>query len=89
MDGYRTQSPNMSREAEQVLFRYYATLEPWEKMRIIEEMNRTADDAAIVGIRSRHPYADDQEIRHRLAALKYGRDLTVKFLGWDPHVGGW
>jgi hypothetical protein len=89
MDGYRTQSPDTTREAEQVLFQYYATLKPWQKIQIIEDLNRTAEGAAVVGIRKRYPDADEREVRIRLAALKYGRELTVKFLGWDPNVEGW
>ncbi len=89
MDGYRSQSPDMSPEVDRRLFEYYARLRPWEKMRIIDDMNRTADGLAIVGIRRRHPNADENEVRLRLAALKYGGEITRKFLGWDPDVEGW
>lgn len=89
MDGYRTQSPDTSREAERLQFEHYARLEPWEKMRIVEELTRTAEGVAEVGIRERYPDANDEEVRLRLASLKYGRDLMVKFFGWDPDVKGW
>ena len=89
MDAYRTQSEDTTRQVERMMFDHYARLAPWEKIRIIEDLNRTADGAAIVGIRKRHPDANDDEVRLRLAALKYGRDLTLKFMGWDPHVEGW
>jgi hypothetical protein len=42
-----------------------------------------------VGIRERHPTASERELRLRLAALKYGRDLMVRACGWDPDVEGW
>ena len=89
MDGYQTQSPDTSREIARLLFEHYARLEAWEKIRIIEDLNRTADEAAMVGIRERHPDATEREVKLRLAALKYGRDLMMQAFGWDPEVEGW
>ncbi len=43
----------------------------------------------MAGIRLRHPQAPEQEVRMRLAALKYGRDFAVAYLGWDPEQHGW
>jgi hypothetical protein len=38
----------------------------------------------MMGIRSRHPDADDGEVRLRLAALRLDRALVVDAFGWDP-----
>ena len=89
MDGYRSQSPDTSPEVDRRIFERYSRLAPWEKVRIMDDLRRTADGLAIVGIRRRHPNADEKEIRLRLAALKYGAEITRKFLGWDPDVEGW
>jgi hypothetical protein len=89
MDGYRTQSPDTSREAEELQFEAYRRMSFAEKLAVIDDLNRTADGLARAGIRERHPNATDEEIRKRLAALWYGREFTVKWLGWDPNVEGW
>jgi hypothetical protein len=36
----------------------------------------SARELAIAGIKQRHPQADAQEIRHRLAALLYGDEVA-------------
>ena len=87
--GYRTQSPDTSREAEEIQFEAYRRMSFAEKLAIIDDLNRTAEGLARVGIRERHPDATEDEIRKRLAALRYGREFTIKWLGWDPDVEGW
>ncbi len=72
-----------------MLLEHYRRLEVHEKVAIMMDLARLADDAALVGIRERHPAASEREQRLRLAALKYGRDLMVKAFGWDPLVEGW
>ena len=88
-DGYRTQSPDTSRWADELQFDGYSRMESWEKVEIIQDLIRTADGLAILGIRERHPESSEEEVGLHLAALKYGRDLMVEFFGWDPEVRGW
>lgn len=41
-------------------------------------------ELAVAGIRARHPGADDQELRVRLAARLYGRDCARRLFGQVP-----
>ena len=89
MDGYRTQSPDTSRAAEELQFEGYRKMEPWQKLAIIDDLNRMVEGLARVGIRERHPAATEEEVRLRLAALRYGREFTMRWFAWDPDVEGW
>jgi hypothetical protein len=56
---------------------------------IVLDLTRLADEAALEGIRLRHPDASEREQKLRLFALKHGRDLALAAYGWDPLVEGW
>jgi hypothetical protein len=64
-------------------------MEAWQKLAIIDDLNRMVADLARVGIRERHPEATEEQVKLRLAALRYGREFTVEWFGWDPDVEGW
>ena len=87
--GYVTQSPDTSFEIEQRLIAHWRTLSPAEKLRIADDLRRTADQLALGGLRLRHPDASTEELALQLAALKYGRQLCIEALGRDPepHAG--
>jgi len=89
VSGYRTQSPDTSREAEEFQFEGYRKMESWQKLAIIDDLNKMVEGLARVGIRERHPDATEEEVRLRLAALRYGREFTIEWFGWDPDVEGW
>ena len=89
VSGYRTQSPDTSREAEEIQFEGYRKMESWQKLAIIDDLNKMVEGLARVGIRERHPDATEEEVRLRLAALRYGREFTIEWFGWDPDVEGW
>jgi hypothetical protein len=78
-----------SAAAEAILVKHYRGLEVHEKVALMMDLTRLADDAALMGIRERHPEASEREQCLRLAALKYGRDLMVAAYGWDPDAEGW
>jgi hypothetical protein len=88
-DGPVTQSPDTSLEIEALQIARWRAMEPWEKIALSLQLQRIADDAAIVGILSRHPGADEREVRLRLFALHHGRDLALEVFDWDPDVRGW
>lgn len=37
-----------------------------------------------MGVRERHPSADDREVLLRVAASHLSRDLMIRAYGWDP-----
>ena len=89
VSGYRTQSADTSREVEEFLFDHWRSLESWQKFRLIFDQSSAAEGACLSGLRRRYPDATERELRLRLFALKYGRDLSVDVWGWDPVEHGW
>ena len=84
-----TQSPDTSPEIEAKLLSLWRAMEPWQKFALLSSLQRMADGATVVGILQRHPDADDDEIRRRLFALRYGRELALEYFGWDVDSRGW
>ncbi len=72
--GYRTQSADTSEEAERILFDRLRRLEPWQRADLLRALNRSVRKLGLAGLRSRHPGADEAELRLRLAELYIGRD---------------
>ena len=89
MEAYRPQSSDTSAEADRERFRRYAQMTPAQKMQLLGELQREADELALIGIRRRHPHADERERSLRLLALKVDRGLMVRAFGWDPAVEGY
>ena len=86
--GYRTQSRDTSLEAERILIEAYRRMTPGEKAQRITAITQVCTQLAIAGIRARHPDADEEEIRLRLAALRFDRETMVRVFGWDPEEKG-
>lgn len=74
---------------EDMLFERWRRLSPREKAAIVSAWCRAAQDAAIAGIRERHPEASDREIRLRLASLRLDRETMIRVFGWDPQAMGY
>jgi uncharacterized protein YaeQ len=87
--GYRTQSPDTSREAEERQIAHWRDLPDAEKARVFSEMMRAAQQLARAGIEARHPNASAEEVRLRLLALRLDRDTMLKFFAWDPQREGY
>ena len=85
----RPLADDTSPEAEAVLLEHYRGLEVHEKVRIVLDLSRFTDEVALEGLRDRYPEAGERELRVRLAALKYGRELVLEAFAWDPEIQGW
>jgi predicted Fe-S protein YdhL (DUF1289 family) len=88
-DGYRTQSPDTSREAEERQIVHWRALPDSEKARVLSEMTRAAQQLARAGVKARHPEATEDEVRLRVLALRLDRETMLKFFGWDPEREGY
>jgi hypothetical protein len=88
VSGYRTQSADTSREVEEMVLARWRSMTPAEKLVEIDDLHRSVEDVVMMGIRMRHPEADDREVLIRFAALKYDRSLIIEAFGWDPAVHG-
>lgn len=56
----------------------------WRTLEMVGQLNRTVRTAALSGLQSRFPEADEEDLRRRLAALLYGRELATAAYGPLP-----
>jgi hypothetical protein len=87
-DAYRCQAQDTSREIEQFLVERWRTMTPQDKLAQIDDACCGGDELARMGIRLRHPDADEREVRLRVAALRLERALMIDAFGWDPAAHG-
>lgn len=86
----RTQSPDTDAEAEAIQIEGYRRMEPADKMRVVEDLNRAIREMAAARIRSRYGWdISERELRLRLAALWLDRTTMVRVFGWDPEIEGY
>ncbi len=78
------QSPPTSEDADRRRFERYRQMTPAEKLHMVAVMNHAVESWALAGLRRRYPDASQRELRLRLAARRYGRELVIKAFGWDP-----
>ena len=68
-------------DAEAKLLDLLRAAPPWRKIEMMEALNRTMRRAILCGLRDRYPAANEAELRRRLAAHLYGRELAEKAYG--------
>lgn len=86
----RTQSRDTPPEIEEMVLELYRQMSPGEKLRAVQEMNRTVQLMALAGIRSRHGSdLSERELRLRLAALWLDRETMIEVFNWDPEIEGY
>ena len=54
---------------------------PAEKLAQVAGLSRMVDQLSMVGLRQRHPTADDEMIAYRRAELRLGRELAARVYG--------
>lgn len=54
------------------------------RLEIAAQLSQGVRTMAEAGLRSRHPGASEDELRCRLAALLYGRDIALRLFGAVP-----
>ncbi|MEL6891445.1 MAG: hypothetical protein AAFP84_07615 [Actinomycetota bacterium] len=55
----------------------WRVMSAWDRFERVAELNDSCEQLAEVGVRQRHPAADEHEVRLRVLALRLGRDLMV------------
>ena len=88
-DGYRLQSEDTSPEAEAVQLEGLRRMSPAERLQLALDLTQTSRETALTGLRLRHPLANEQELRLRLASLTLDRETMVAAFGWDPAKEGY
>lgn len=89
MSDPRSGPSDTSPEIEAMQIEGYRRMSVEEKMALVVDLNRTVDALAAAGIRERHGDISERELRIRIAALRYPRELLIAAVGWDPEVEGY
>ncbi|MSU35604.1 MAG: hypothetical protein EXS36_10920 [Pedosphaera sp.] len=79
----KTQSPDTSFEAEQVLIELLRRAPPWRKLGMVEDSNHSVKELLMAGLRERFPLDLPGVLRRRFADLWLGPDLALAAYG--PH----
>lgn len=86
----RTLSADTDPAAEAIQIEGYRRMAPAEKLRIVEDLNRTVRELAAARIRARYgPDLPERELRLRLAALWLDRETMIRVFAWDPETEGY
>jgi hypothetical protein len=79
--------PDMPPKSEEILLERYRRMSPQEKIQIIQDLNQTLLDKAIVEIQTRYdPNLSEREAQLRLASLWLDRETMIKAYGWHPEA---
>jgi len=82
----KTQSPDTSPEAEQVLIELLRRAPAWRRLQLADRMSATVRELCMAGVRSRHPRASEAEVRRRFADIQLGPELAARVYG-PAHFG--
>lgn len=74
---------------EAAMIKGYRQMSSAQRLKMAFEMSETIRILAQAGILKRHPGISDEELRKRLGAILLGRELSIKFNGWDPEKEGY
>jgi hypothetical protein len=77
----RTQSPDTSPEAEQVMIGLLRRAPAWRKLRMVEDTNQSVKDLLLAGLRERSPEDPPAVVRRKLADLWLGAELAAAAYG--------
>ncbi len=71
-------------QAERYLIDRLRSASPARKLEMLGQMNATAQQLALAGLRARHPHSSEAELRRRLADLLLGPELAARVYGPLP-----
>jgi hypothetical protein len=81
---YVPQPADTREEVERRMFERYRQMTPAQKVQMMSVINAAVDAFELAGLRRKYPDDTERELRLRLAARRYGRELVIKAFGWDP-----
>lgn len=76
-------------KTEQVLLELVRAMPAWKKLEQVESLTEACRQFSLSGLRSRYPRASEEELRKRLAALVFDREIVMKAYEWDPEKEGY
>ena len=78
---WREMNADTTPEVEAILFKLWRETPGWRKLEMMENLNRTAREVAIAGLKRRFPTASQAELTRRLASLLLGEELAFQVYG--------
>lgn len=77
----QTLSRDTTPKVEEVLIDLCRQAPAWRKLQMIDDCNRFVREAALEGLRQRHPLATERELQRRLAGIWLGEELANRAYG--------
>lgn len=81
---WRELNMDTSPEAEAILFKFWRETSARRKLEMMERLNHSARQLALVGLRRRFPNASVEELHRRLADMILGEELAQEVYGSIP-----
>ena len=75
---WREMHLDTSPEVERMLLAYWRATPAWQKLERVSQLNRSARQLALAGLRRRHPDASPQLLQRLLADLLLGPPLAAE-----------
>ena len=85
----RTGLSDTTPEAERVLIELARAMPDARKIDQVFEMIEMVRRFGMIGLRSRHPRASEDELKKRMAAIVFDRETVIEVYGWDPKIEGY
>lgn len=85
----KTKNLNPPLEIQKILIDGYRKITPQQKIKRVNELNKSIQQLALARIRRQYGEISERERRLRLASLWLDREIMIKVFGWDPKVKGY
>jgi hypothetical protein len=76
-------------EAERALIEMLRRTPTWKRAEQLAGLIHARNVLILADLRRRHPDADAEELRKRLAARLLPREHVIQLFGWDPETEGY
>ena len=84
LPSWREMNWDTTPEAEAILFKLWRETPAWRKLEMMEGLNRSARQLALMGLRQRFPDASPAELKWRLATILLGEEIAAQVYGPMP-----
>ena len=85
----KTKNPDTPLEIQKILIAGYRKMTPQQKIKRVNELNKSIQQLALARIRRQYGKISEKEQRLRLASLWLDREIMIKVFGWDPKIKGY
>lgn len=81
--------PDTTPEAEAILLEGYRKMPTWRKLQCVVDLNLSLKALQLADIKTKHPNADEYELKMRLASRWLEPELMKEAFGWDVEEKGY